>query len=175
MTQTIDQYVLLAMVPLTFLSWLLAKRWASRSKTSPQRGFLSLVSVSLILSVTIFGRMLARYSWGDGALTVSWLTDSALWKDAIRLDRPWLLNVGLFVPAGIALTLTTERFVRVISGLAAMSITIEFAQRWLMLGAADPADIVANCIGVAIGVSFASVVKCVMSGYPERFVREVSE
>lgn len=159
MTQTIDQYVLLAMVPLVFLSWLLANLWASRSKTSPQSGFLSLMSVSLILSVTILGRMLELSTWGDGALTGSWLTDSALWKDAIRLDQPWLLNVGLFIPAGIALTLTTERVVQVIAGLAALSITIEFAQRWLMLGAADPADIVANCVGVAIGVAGASAIR----------------
>jgi glycopeptide antibiotics resistance protein len=157
-TQTIDQYVLLAMVPLTFLSWLLAKRWSSRLKTTPKRGFLSLMSVSLILSVTMFGRMLELSTWGDGALTGSWLTDSALWKDAIRLDRPWLLNVGLFVPAGLTLTLTTQRVVRVIAGLAALSITIEFAQRWLMLGAADPADIIANCVGVAIGVTSASTI-----------------
>jgi hypothetical protein len=34
--------------------------------------------------------------------------------------------------------------IRVLVGLVAPSVAIEFVQRWLMLGAADPADIIAN-------------------------------
>ena len=43
--------------------------------------------------------------------------------------------------------------IRVLVGLVALSVAFEFVQRWLMLGAADPADIIANCIGVVFDVS----------------------
>ena len=147
----------MAMVPLTLMSWVLAKMWAPRFTVSFPCGFLSLMSIGLILSVTLIGRMLELSSWGDGALTVSWLTDSALWGDAIRIDKPWLLNVGLFIPAGVMLTLTFARVIRVLVGLIALSVAIEFGQRWLMLGAADPADIIANFVGAALGVACATV------------------
>jgi len=138
------------------MSWVLAKMWAPRFTVSFLCGFLSLMSIGLILSVTLIGRMLELSSWGDGALTVSWLTDSALWGDAIRIDKPWLLNVGLFIPAGVMLTLTFARVIRVLVGLIALSVAIEFGQRWLMLGAADPADIIANFVGAALGVACAT-------------------
>ena len=159
MTQTIDGHVILAMVPLTLMSWVLAKMWAPRFTVSFLCGFLSLMSIGLILSVTLIGRMLELSSWGDGSLTVSWLTDSALWGDAIRIDKPWLLNVGLFIPAGVMLTLTFARVIRVLVGLIALSVAIEFGQRWLMLGAADPADIIANFVGAALGVACATVLR----------------
>ncbi len=159
MTQTIDRYVILAMVPLTLMSWVLAKLLASRSKTPFLQAFLSLLSISLVLSVTIIGRMLELSSWGDGVLTVSWLTDSALWGDAISIDKPWVLNVGLFVPAGLTVALVFPKATRVVAGLIALSVAIEFVQRWLMLGAADPADIIANYVGAVIGVACAKVLR----------------
>ena len=98
-------------------------------------------------------------SWGNGTLTVSWLMDSALWGDVIRLDRPWFLNVILFAPAGLTMALVFPKAIRVVVGLVGLSILIEFVQRWWMLGAADPADLIANCIGAAIGVTSARVLK----------------
>ena len=98
-------------------------------------------------------------SWGNGTLTVSWLMDSALWGDVIRLDKPWFLNVILFAPAGLTTTLVFPKAIRVFAGLVVLSILIEFVQRWWMLGAADPADLIANCIGAAIGVTSARVLK----------------
>lgn len=158
MTQTVDQYVIVALMPLVLLSWAVAKFWAARSVTPLFRCFFSLLSIGLVLSVTIIGRMFELSSWGHGTLTSSWLTDSALWGDAIRIDKPWLLNVGLFIPAGVMLTLTFAKVIRVFVGLVALSVSIEFVQRWLMLGAADPADIVANCIGALIGAAGAMIV-----------------
>ena len=159
MTQNIDQYVIVAMLPLALLSWVVARLWASRSKTPFHRGFVSLLSLSLILSVTIVGRMFELSSWGNGTLTVSWLMDSALWGDVIRLDRPWFLNVILFAPAGLTMALVFPKAIRVVVGLVGLSILIEFVQRWWMLGAADPADVIANCVGAAIGVASATVLK----------------
>ena len=98
-------------------------------------------------------------SWGHGTLTSSWLTDAALWDDAIRIDKPWLLNVGLFIPAGVMLYLTFARVIRVLVGLVALSVAIEFVQRWLMLGAADPADILANSVGASIGLASAAMIR----------------
>ena len=157
MTQNIDQYVIVTMLLLALLSWVVARLWASRSNTTFLRGFVSLLSLSLILSVTIVGRMFELSSWGNGTLTVSWLTASALWGDVIRLDKPWFLNVILFAPAGLTMALVFPKAIRVIMGLAVLSILIEFIQRWWMLGAADPADVIANCIGAAIGVASAKV------------------
>ena len=159
MTQNIDQYVIVTMLPLALLSWVIARLWSSRSKTPFLRGFVSLLSISLIFSVTIVGRMFELSSWGNGTLTVSWLMDSALCGDVIRLDKPWFLNVILFAPAGLTTTLVFPKAIRVIAGLVVLSILIEFVQRWWMLGAADPADLIANCIGAAIGVTSARVLK----------------
>ena len=159
MTQTIDRYVILAMVPIVVVAWLVARAWASRTSHRFSLAFACTTAIGLILAVTLFGRMLELSSWGNGALTTTWLTDSALWSDALDITRPWLLNFGLFVPAGFFCLFAFGRPLITVLSLAGLAFAIEFAQRWLMLGAADPADLVANFAGVLIGSMCAGIVR----------------
>ncbi|MEK0414877.1 MAG: hypothetical protein RL352_274, partial [Actinomycetota bacterium] len=75
MTQTIDRFVILAMVPIVVVAWLVARTWASRTSHRLSLAFACTTAIGLILAVTLFGRMLELSSWGNGALTTSWLTD----------------------------------------------------------------------------------------------------
>lgn len=69
----------------------------------------------------------------------------------------FLLNVALFVPAGLAWTWLTRRPARTLAGLAALSMLIESVQAVAGLGGADITDVVANTIGAALGVATASI------------------
>jgi hypothetical protein len=66
-----------------------------------------------------------------------------------------LLNVALFVPAGLAWTLLTRRPWRVLVALGALSVVVEVVQGVTGLGANDVADIVANVVGAAVGTAAA--------------------
>ena len=65
----------------------------------------------------------------------------------------FLLNVALFVPAGLAWSWITRRPARVAIALAAGSLAIESVQAITGAGAADLADLVANGLGGAIGAT----------------------
>lgn len=65
----------------------------------------------------------------------------------------FLLNVALFVPAGVAWTWLTRRPARTLLGLVGLSMLIESLQAVSALGAADIGDVVANTVGAAIGVA----------------------
>lgn len=67
----------------------------------------------------------------------------------------FLLNVALFVPAGLAWTWLTRRPGRTLLGLAGLSMVVESLQAVGALGAADIGDVVANSVGAAIGVAAA--------------------
>lgn len=70
----------------------------------------------------------------------------------------FLLNVVLFVPAGLAWTWLTRRPVRTFLALAGFSMMIESVQAVAGLGAADITDVVANTVGAALGVTMAAAV-----------------
>lgn len=70
----------------------------------------------------------------------------------------FLLNVALFVPAGIAWVWLTRRAARTLLGLAGLSMLIESVQAVFGLGAADITDVVANVIGTAAGVAAGAAV-----------------
>jgi glycopeptide antibiotics resistance protein len=78
---------------------------------------------------------------------------------SLSLDKQWFLNAALFIPAGLVLTWTFGKTTRVIVALLALSMSIEFFQRVFYLGAADPADIVANSIGAIIGAACSIPIK----------------
>jgi hypothetical protein len=65
----------------------------------------------------------------------------------------FLLNVALFVPAGLAWVWLTRRPGRTLLGLAGLSMLIESVQAVTALGAADITDVVANAVGAAVGVA----------------------
>jgi hypothetical protein len=92
----------------------------------------------------------------SGCTHLGWLTDAELWSRASRVDAAWLLNVALFVPAGLFATLATRRPWRVLVALVGLSLLIEVVQDLTYLGAPDPADLLANALGAALGVIVAS-------------------
>jgi glycopeptide antibiotics resistance protein len=114
------------------------------------------MSIALILAFTLVARMLELTQWGDGELSASWLTDNALWGESVHIDRPWILNAVLFIPAGFTLARSCHVWISV-AALAALSVVIELTQRRLMLGAPDPADLVANVVGATVGALAARV------------------
>jgi hypothetical protein len=63
-----------------------------------------------------------------------------------------LLNVALFVPAGLLWTVVTRRPAATMLALTATSVGVELIQAVTGLGANDAADILANTAGAALGV-----------------------
>ncbi|MDK1474681.1 VanZ family protein [Streptomyces sp. 549] len=112
--------------------------------------FAALASVGLILSVALFrGGGLA---FAPQAL-LHWSTSG--WQ-RISYDpfssTEVLLNVALFVPAGLFWTLLTGRALRVLAAMAGLSFLVECLQGVTGLGANDVADLFANSAGGALGV-----------------------
>lgn len=81
-----------------------------------------------------------------------------------------LLNILLFVPAGLLLTVATRRPWPVLGALGGLSVAIELIQAVTGLGAYDVADIVANFAGAAIGVGTAVLAGWVTEGIAGRDV-----
>jgi glycopeptide antibiotics resistance protein len=154
-TQTIDGYSVLAFIPLLVLGGIIATPVARRTGLSWLLLTLTAASVAAILAVTIGSRLHNLSVYNIGAWTIDWLRDGDLWRHSLDVDRGWLLNVALFVPAGALIAHVTLRPIVTFAGLALGSLAIEFLQRRYGLGAADTADLVANSIGAAIGVGIA--------------------
>ncbi len=163
MSQFIDGFVILAMAVLALTSWPFAKLWNARSSRTLMQTYASLLSLSMIVAVTFAGRMLSKMLitqsmdykllYWDNATIPFWLFDSHLWSESISLDNQWFLNAALFIPAGLVLTWTFGKAIRVVVAMLALSMAIEFIQRVFYLGAADPADIIANSISSIIGAA----------------------
>lgn len=81
-----------------------------------------------------------------------------------------LLNILLFVPAGLLWTMVTRRPWPVLCALGGLSVAIELIQAVTGLGAYDLADIVANVAGAATGVGVAVLAGWVTEGLGGRDV-----
>ncbi len=167
-TQTIDGYVAVALLPLGSVALAVSFALSRRFGLPFLRVLFAGLTLGVILSVTLFGRMLKLEHWGSGDLTVSWLTDDALWSGVADIDRPWLLNFALYMPAGFSLARAFVRAAVVVLLLAMLSLFIEFVQRWTMLGTGDPADLVANVLGASLGASGAALVAVRTADAPRR-------
>ncbi len=130
--------------------------WPGREHSSATR-FVAFASVALILSVTVFR---------DGLPVGFHLAGLADWSgEGLRRlsgdplgSSQFLLNVLLFVPAGLAWTWVVNRPVAVFAALVGGSLLIECTQGTTGAGAADIADLVANGLGAAAGVGIAAAV-----------------
>ncbi len=161
-SRSISQLVLLGVIPiiavLVGLAWLLAAPLARRLQRSRWQVFVCLAVTAPIPAVTLlregfpqgFARELGwMFSWwlhGWGKVA----NDLATYSEA-------LLNVVLFVPAGVTWAVTTRRYGRTLAALALGSFAIETLQALFALGAADTTDLVANTLGAAIGVGLATI------------------
>lgn len=77
------------------------------------------------------------------------------------------LNMLLFVPAALLLTVVTRRPLVVVAGLIGLSVGVECAQGIFALGTADLSDVLANGVG-AWGGSMAGLVVLAVAGRAER-------
>ena len=131
-------------------------RWLShRRESGALAWFAALGSIAGCVSLT-----LARDGVPDGFRAGSALAwagsgwDRLIARDLLGSSQ-FLLNIALFVPAGLAWTWLTRRPARTLAGLGALSMLIESVQALTGVGAADIADVVANTIGAALGVATA--------------------
>ncbi len=69
----------------------------------------------------------------------------------------FLLNIALFVPAGVAWTWVTGRPLRTLGGLVGLTMLIESVQGLTGAGGADVTDVAANALGAALGVGAATI------------------
>lgn len=125
-----------------------AKSW------SVAQWFGGLSTLAFIVAVTLFRDGIA-YTWQLRNLG-DWSAEGLrqLGRNPLGSSQ-FVLNVALFVPAGLAWTLMTRRPLRVLGLLAAGSLMIECVQSVTGAGANDAADIVANSVGAALGVGIA--------------------
>ena len=157
-SQFVDAGVLLVLVPLLAAALLLGPLLARWWGTTTLIATAALGSLGGILAFTLGVRAITEGRREFVESDFSWLTDTSLWRSAFDLDPSWLLNVLLFVPGGVFLTVALRRPVAVFVGLASMSLAIETIQSLTRLGTADVRDLVANTIGAAVGVVVASVI-----------------
>jgi glycopeptide antibiotics resistance protein len=154
-----DTHALPALVVLLVAAAVLAW-WLRRSgRTDLAFGalFASLGSICLIVAVTLL-----RDGWPQ-QFSANGLTDwSSAGFDRLRSDpfgsSQFILNLVLFIPAGVAWTWMTKRPAVVAPALIGGSILIEAVQAITGLGAPDVADLVANSIGALVGVGSATLV-----------------
>ena len=159
-TNLIEAGALVVLLPSLLVVALLTGPFARRWATSRWLAALALGSVAGIVAVTLRERDLVLWSQSIGSdiyctdcNRFSWITDADLWAGATQIGSGWLLNLALFVPAGLLLALATRRPRRVLVGLIVLSALIETLQGLTFLGAPDPADLVANALGALVGVT----------------------
>ena len=155
-SQFVDAGVLLVLVPLLVAARLFGPFMARWWRTTTLIATAALGSLGGVLAFTLGVRAITEGRREFVGSDFSWLTDSSVWRAAFDLDPSWLLNVLLFVPAGVFLSVALRRPIIVFLGLASMSFAIETIQSLTRVGTADLRDLVANTIGAAVGVVLAS-------------------
>lgn len=148
-TGNVDAGVLVVFVPLLACAVALSGPTARRIGCGRLLAGLALVALAGILAVTLGVR--AVDGGGLGNASLRWITDGDLWASSFDAGAGWWLNVALFVPAGLLVGVATTRAWWTLVGLIGLSALVEVVQGLGLLGAADPADVVANSIGAAIG------------------------
>lgn len=156
-SQIADSSLLLWTTISLITSAVIAGPLANRMERSWLGTFLALASLFEIIVITLAVREGALFHPGLDGLPLS---DRVGWWrngwEASRVIDPanseWLLNVVLFVPAGLAWTAVTRNAPLTLVWLAMLSFLIETVQSITGAGAPDPADLVANSTGALIGV-----------------------
>jgi len=149
-TGSVDAGVLVVLVPLLACAVALSGPTARRIGCGRLLAGLALTAVAGILAVTLGVRALDG-GGGFGNAGLGWVTNGDLWASSLDAGAGWWLNVALFVPAGLYVSAATRRIGWTLVGLIGLSVLVEVVQSVGLLGAADPADLVANSIGAAIG------------------------
>lgn len=130
----------------------LAQRWLR----PPWHAFVGLATLVLIVAVTLVNRgVVVAPSVADGLTW--WSRHWAAIGAQIRWQLGWWLNVALFVPAAFVWGVITRRPGRTWIALVVLSLVIETLHGTVLAGAGDPADLLANAVGAAVG-AFVAVV-----------------
>jgi hypothetical protein len=90
--------------------------------------------------------------WADGGFS--------RFIERFGIDSEITLNILLFVPAGILLSLKYRRPWLAVSLLGVLSLLIELAQGLFGLGNPDASDLVSNLLGALLGAQVASIALC---------------
>lgn len=134
--------------------------WITRSRETGHGAvawFAAFGSVAACISLTLLREGL-RFGF-QPARVVSWTTSGwdRLADGDLLGSSQFLLNVALFVPAGVAWTRVTGRPLRTLTGLVGLSMLIESVQGITGAGGADVTDVAANSLGAALGVGAAAI------------------
>ncbi len=119
------------------------------------RLFLALSGSVLVASLTIFNRGIVVSGAGLVHDLMWWSRNWDTLPGLVVGDIGWWLNIALFVPAAVGWTLLTCRPAVVFSVCAGVVLTIESLHATVLSGAGDPADVIANLLGAAIGAGAA--------------------
>jgi hypothetical protein len=144
----------LTLGPMLLVALLVARPVARRCGTSAVVAACAIGSVGLVLALTLGARAIDGVREPAVAWT-PWFGDAVMRRRILTPDPDWMLNVALFVPAGASLTALTRRAGLVVVALLGLSIGVEVLQRLTEVGLPDPADVVANTIGAALGAGLA--------------------
>ena len=140
--------VLGGLVALAFLWWgsvLVARRRGGR--TSPLTAFVLTAPLAFIVGPTLL-RGTVGFHFGS---VLDW---SGQGWDRLSYDpftSQTVLNAALFFPAGAIYAFALRSLARVALGLIALSFAVECLQGLTTAGVPDPADLIANSVGGAIG------------------------
>ncbi len=160
-SQIADSRLLLWTVLSVIAAAIVAGPLGQRMGTSWLGTFLALASLLEIVVITLAVRQGALFDRALGPVVDSVPLGDRLgwWRDGWELRRvvdpansEWLLNVVLFVPAGLAWTALTRNAPLTLVWLVMASFVIETIQSVTGAGAPDTADLVANSIGALVGV-----------------------
>lgn len=134
--------------------------WFTRLRETahgPVAWFAAFGSIAGCVSLTLL-----REGWYvsfQPASVVAWTTSG--WDQLADGDLlgsgQFLLNIALFVPAGVAWTWVTGRPLRTLVGLVGLTVLIESVQGITGVGVADITDVAANSLGAALGVSAGAI------------------
>ena len=138
---------------LAVITYLLRGRLALLFKLSNWKAIWLGWSICGVLAFTI------RFWDSNGFNPVPWFLHFDEWQQIYIYSASWLLNVALFIPAGILLTAFGKRFWASLAGLLGFSTVIELFQQYTKYGIGDPSDFTANALGAAIGLGIGLLVR----------------
>jgi VanZ like protein len=155
----LDGRLIVAVVVAVVVAALIAPRLARRLRLEPAACYVGVLSIAPIVAITLLVRS-GGVSGGTVARSLTWWTESRQSIiDVARTEPGWLLNVILFVPAGLVWTVVIRRARRVLIALVVLSFLIETLQALFALGASDVTDLIANALGATIGVASGAAIR----------------
>lgn len=132
-------------------AWWLTRR--TETGRGPVVWFAAFASIAGIIALTLTRHGLPMAARPGDAFAWTNSGWNRLAEDDLLGSSQFLLNVALFVPAGVVWTWVTGRASRSLVGLVALSMLIETIQGVAVVGAPDITDVAANSLGAVLGVA----------------------